>query len=297
MSTPHGIASLSLSTPSSPAGRHSPAVPPPDVTARPTDFARLEAMHDKYMSRARSLHDQGLQSRASEVQHWQQTFAACMGALAQHQSASLAHLASCVEEAEAWHGQQRGALLSGHDEVMQDCDRLGRQLEAMQAGAAGKLTQLLASFLERVLPSGEVGLAEAQAAYTRAVANVRNEHVAALEAAEAAVRGLVPRHAAMRQHMAASYASGLASHEAAMATAGVHFESRGVPELRRQYEEAETRHRDGLASIRAEHLRGLAASREGWVGEAAALLEEYRARMQELRQQFQLAYDVNVTEV
>ena len=220
-----------------------------------------------------------------------------MAALAQHQSSALAHLSSCVEEAEAWHAQQRGALSAAHDEVMTEAERLSRQLEAAQTAAAAKLNGLLASFLERVLPSGEVGLAEAQASYTRSAANLRNEHVAALEAAEAALRALVPRHAAMRQHMSASYSSGLASHEAALAAAGGHYDSRGIPELRRQYQDAESRHRDTLAAIRAEHLKGLAGSRDGWMGEAAALLEEYRARMQELKQQYMLAYDVNLTEV
>ncbi|GLC46279.1 hypothetical protein PLESTB_000994200 [Pleodorina starrii] len=293
-STPNGISTLSLSSPATPAGR---VTTPPDPNARGSDFHRLEAMHDKYMGRTRSLHEMGLASRANEVASWAQTFAACMGALAQHQSSSLAHLASCVEEAEAWHAAQRSALSAAHEEILAEAERLGRQLEIQQASAASKLSGLLASFLERVLPTGEVGLAEAQAAYTRAAANLRNEHIAALEGSEGSLRALVPRHGAMRQHMAAAYSAGLAAHEAAMAAAGGHYDSRGLPELRRQYEEAEARHRDALAVIRADHLKGLAASREGWMGEAAALLEEYRARMQELKSQFVLTYEVDVTEV
>ncbi|KXZ51296.1 hypothetical protein GPECTOR_13g783 [Gonium pectorale] len=294
LSTPPAIQGLSLSSPASPAGR---ASTPPDPSARGSDFHRLENMHDKYMNRTRSLHESGLTSRTAEVASWAQTFAACMGALAQHQSSALAHLSACVEEVEAWHGQQRSGLATAHEEVMSESDRLGRQLEALQAGGAAKLNGLLASFLDRVLPSGEVGLAEAQAAYTRSAANLRNEHIAALEATEAALRALVPRHAAMRQHMAAAYSAGLSGHEAALAAAGGHYDSRGIPELRRQYEEAEARHRDALAAIRAEHLKGLAAAKEGWLGEAAALLEEYRARMQELKSQFVLTYEVDVTEV
>ncbi|KAG2438738.1 hypothetical protein HXX76_005283 [Chlamydomonas incerta] len=293
--TPGGIASLSISTPASPLTAR--LATPSEATARNSDFARLEAMHDKYMGRTKSQHEQGIAARINEVSSWQQTFAACMAALAQHQSGALSHLASCVEEAEAWHAQQRGAVGAAHDEVMTEAERLSRQLEAAQTAAAAKLNGLLASFLERVLPSGEVGLAEAQAAYTRSAANLRNEHVAALEAAEAALRALIPRHAAMRQHMSASYSSGLAAHEAALAAAGGHYDSRGIPELRRQYEDAESRHRDALATIRVEHLKGLASSRDGWMGEAAALLEEYRARMQELKQQYMLAYEVNITEV
>ncbi|GLI66116.1 hypothetical protein VaNZ11_009827 [Volvox africanus] len=292
--TPNGISTLTLASTAPPPGR---VTTPPDPNARGSDFHRLETMHEKYMSRTRSLHEQGLASRINEVASWAQTFAACMGALAQHQSSSLAHLASCVEEAEAWHSQQRSALSNAHDEIMAEAERLGRQLEVQQNSAASKLSGLLASFLERVLPSGEVGLAEAQAAYTRSAANLRNEHIAALEATESALRALVPRHSAMRQHMAAAYSAGLAAHEAAMAAAGGHYDSRGIPELRRQYEEAEARHRDALAAIRADHLKGLAASREGWMGEAAALLEEYRARMQELKSQFVLTYEVDVTEV
>ncbi|GFR44033.1 hypothetical protein Agub_g5190 [Astrephomene gubernaculifera] len=292
--TPTGIATLSIPPPATPVARIST---PSDPNARGSDFHRLESMHEKYMNRTRSLHEQGLAARSGEVNSWSQTFAACMGALAQHQSAALAHLAACVEEAEAWHSQQRSALAVAHDEILVEAERLGRQLETLQAGAAAKLTGLLASFLERVLPSGEVGLAEAQAAYTRSTANLRNEHIAALEATEAALRALIPRHSAMRQHMSAAYSAGLAAHEAALAAAGGHYDSRGVPELRRQYEEAEARHRDALASIRAEHLKGLAAAREGWMGEAAALLEEYRARMQELKSQFVLTYEVDVTEV
>ncbi len=41
-------------------------------------------------------------------------------------------------------------------QILTEADRLGRGLEALQAGAAAKLHALLASFLERVLPSGEV---------------------------------------------------------------------------------------------------------------------------------------------
>ncbi|EFJ41138.1 hypothetical protein VOLCADRAFT_107808 [Volvox carteri f. nagariensis] len=288
-STPNALSSLTLANPPPTIGPR--VTTPPDPNARGSDFHRLEAMHEKYMSRTRSLHEYGLASRASEVAAWAQTFAACMGALAQHQSSSLSHLAACVEEAEAWHAQQRSALSSAHEEILGEAERLGRQLEVQQSAAASKLAGLLASFLERVLPTGEVGLAEAQAAYTRAAANLRNEHVASLEATEGALRALVPRHAAMRQHMAAAYSAGLAAHEAAMAAAGGHYDSRGIPELRRQYEEAEARHRDALAAIRADHLKGLAASREGWMGEAAALLEEYRARMQELKSQFVLTYE------
>lgn len=290
--TPTSISTLSFNNPMPTAPGANRVTTPPDPNTRGSDFHRLEAMHDKYMSRTRSLHEQGLISRVSEVAAWAQTFAACMGALAQHQSSSLAHLAACVEEAEAWHAQQRSALVVANEEIMSEAERLGRQLEVQQASAASKLAGLLSSFLERVLPSGEVGLAEAQAAYTRSAANLRNEHVAALEATESALRALVPRHAAMRQHMSAAYSAGLAAHEAAMAAAGGHYDSRGIPELRRQYEEAEARHRDGLAAIRADHLKGLAVSREGWMGEAAALLEEYRARMQELKSQFVLTYEV-----
>ncbi|PNG83206.1 hypothetical protein TSOC_015340, partial [Tetrabaena socialis] len=112
--TAHGIGALRLGSPSSPAGR---LATPADAGTRASDFARLEAMHDKYMGRTRSLHEQGLSSRANEAVNWQHTFAACMGALAQHQSGALAHLASCVEEAEAWHAQQRTALAVSHEEV------------------------------------------------------------------------------------------------------------------------------------------------------------------------------------
>ncbi|KAG2496644.1 hypothetical protein HYH03_005464 [Edaphochlamys debaryana] len=293
LTTPAAIANLSISSPASPARLTTPS----EAAARNSDFHRLETMHDKYMTRTRSLHEQGISARVGEVGNWQQTFAAIMGALAQHQQASLHHLASCVEEAESWHLGQRNSLAEAHGDIMKEADRLARSLEQMQNEAAGKLSGLLISFLERVLPSGEVGLAEAQAAYTRAASNLRAEHLAALEAAEASLRALVPRHAAMRQHMAAAYSAGLAAHEAALSAASGHYDSRGVPELRRQYEESESRHRDSLATIRTEHLKGLSASRDGWMGEAAALLEEYRARMQELKSQFMLTYEVDVTEV
>lgn len=266
-------------------------------TLRLSDFAKLESMHDKYLTRARSTHEANIASRHSEVMAWQQQHASAMEAAKQHVASSVTQLSACTAELQAWHFSQRAAINSSHNEVAAEADRLGRQLEAAQQAGATKLAELVANFLtERELPPGEAGLAEIQQAHTRAQANLRAEHTASLESFESQLRALPGRHAALRGAAEAAYRTGLAAQEAAF-VAAMQLHDQGLAALRLQYTASEGRHREALVGVRGGHMQALASTREQYMGEAAALLEEYRSRMAELKALFMLQHEADLAEV
>lgn len=282
------IAPLSTTTLAMPS---SPAAP----RAFANEFSRLESSHEKFLGRMDRNHSRCLELRADEVGAWLAAKDACIEALRKHHAALAEALEARVKELNAFYASQRARLAAKQADTGAREERLRRGLEDTIHSAVAKLQGLLVEYLGREVPATEQALAELNAAHAKHQRTLWAELQAQLEVHEGALRELLPAHNASVSDLASACDAGLAEHEKAIAAAATEY-SAGLHTLQAQYDNAEAQHLANLATIRSEHMRQLQSVREGYLGEVAGLLEEYRARLAELKQQFLLRHEADVAE-